>query len=153
MTTSNQNHEHSITATHVPVETGNEGAAFLQTLFGDHAIDCILGERLIFQWARKIIEGYAGGQWCYFKLSNGSGFSMPSGDGPVNVTVDSNLFFSEMSREAAGIVVTLYALNHMVWRLAVEHDGRAERIQQSYELLRDYVSQHQESRLINAAID
>ena len=58
-----------------------------------------------------------------------------------------NFFDGEMSADAAGIVATLYGLNHLI---SIKH---SDMLIERYHGLCQYVGQHTESSLIWRAID
>ena len=130
----------SITATVVEVV---ERTNFLPTYFKEKFC---LGETLIYSFMDKLFEEYSGGYWEFFKLSNGGFYMAPTGYEKITCNAD-NGFCGEMSGNAAGIVVTLYTLNVIANKTKQDHF-----IEMYYRLI-DYISVHEESGKIYAAID
>lgn len=133
---------------------GRQRMSFLPALFG---VRCMMqGEALVFGYANKLIKGYGGGHWEFARLivdgDAGGGYMIPpSEDGKVTVEVSGNYYTGTMSADAAGIVVTLFALCH----LADMNDGHAvyEMLALHYHALRDFACEHAEASAILAAID
>jgi len=125
---------------------------FLPRVFGRHMMR---GESLVYDWARRLCPDYTGGSWHFYDLSNG-GFYLALSDAPgsvvagqpdqMRICVDGNGFEESMSCDAAGIVITLFALNQMSW---IGVDGMAD----AYHRLLDFAAEHAEHRLILSAID
>ena len=139
----------AITSTRVPDPLRLQ---FLPRVFGA----CMMrGETLVFDWAKRLCPDYTGGGWHFYDLSNG-GFYLALATAPTDtqdgqpdrmrIRVDGNGFDDDMSLDAAGIVITLFALNHMTW------DGLDHLVDAYYRLL-DFAAEHAESRLILSAID
>ena len=122
--------------------------AFLPKFFGLRHM--MAGESQVYDWMKALCPSYCGGYWQFFTLSNG-GFYMALDDGGrgthLHLRWSGNGFDGEMSCDAAGVAVTLYALSH----LAIETED--ERIGELYHLLRDFAAFHAERRSIFAVID
>ncbi|HFQ7030076.1 TPA: antirestriction protein [Yersinia enterocolitica] len=124
---------------------------FLVTLFGNWFLR---GEALVFNLARHHCQEYNGGSWHYVRLSNGGGYMYPESPEWFNVSVNSNQFGGEMSAEAAGIVLTIFALNRLSWSAYDNnYQGFADKLIIEQERLKDYAEQHPESALIYRAIN
>lgn len=134
---------------------GSRRLAFLPKHFGKAML---LVESTVYDNAREICESYAvegGGFWEYVDLSNGGGFMFPRGDkANVQVVVSGNGYKGEMSREALGILTTLYALS-VVSMHAFQHghEDDAERLSVKYHALRAYMLEHPERAALLAAAD
>ncbi|MCY0388411.1 antirestriction protein [Robbsia sp. Bb-Pol-6] len=118
-------------------------ANFLPTYFGKHFVR---GEAMIYDWASRLSLEYSGGIWEFFELSNG-GFYLAPLSGPVRVQWDLNGFDGVLSADAFGIVVTMFALCHLV------ELTRDRVIGQRYHHLRDFAFDHAEAATIGGAID
>ena len=105
------------------------------------------GERLIFSWLRELSNDYQGGYWHYYWLSNGAFYMAPDISSKLRLVWANNFFDGEMSADAAGIVATLYGLNHLS---SIKHN---DMLSERYHGLCQYVAQHSESSLIWRAID
>jgi len=103
-------------------------------------------ETLVFSYMATFSAGYSGGMWDFYDLSNGGFYVAPKGEDNVIFDVASNWFQGELSPDAAGIVVTLYALNRLL------SNGNQRYIEHYYNLL-DYAAQHPEASKIRGAID
>ena len=69
-------------------------------------------EPVIYGITERMAEDYSGGYWDMYTLSNGGFYMAPSGDDVFHVTCD-NMFEGDLSRDATGIVATLYAYSHL----------------------------------------
>jgi hypothetical protein len=90
---------------------------------------------------------YDGGYWDFHELSNGGFFMAPKQSTDVHLFCAGNGFDGSISPEAAGIVVTLFAISRVLGHFY--NEGLIDR----YYLLRDYALNHAESEQIFAAID
>jgi len=115
---------------------------FLPRLFGRNFM---LGERYVYSFMRKLCPSYAGGLWDFYNVPK-SGYLALQAAGPITLSSE-NGFSGEVSRDAAGIIVTLYALSHLAARtyddLVVDH----------FHYLRNFAGDHPEAKSILAAID
>lgn len=116
---------------------------FLPTLFGRHFMQV---ESAAYTWMRKLCGDYEGGYWEFLTLPNGGGYLRPA-DGPWVLDVDGNGFRGRLSNDAAGIVVTLFALSHLSFRFPDSELGGI------YHRVLEYAKQHPEAEKILAAID
>ena len=121
---------------------------FLPTYFGPRLM--MRGEALVYGWMRRLAEGYNGGFWNYYTLTNG-GFYMAPVLGRLRLEVDGNGYGGEMSADAAGIVATLFVLG----QLSAETQGTDEcdALIDRYHWLREYAGTHAEAAQIYRAID
>ena len=67
-------------------------------------------ERHVYCWMRRLCPHYDGAYWNFYDLSNGGFYIAPADEKKMWLTWPGNYFNDEMSADAAGIVVTLYAL-------------------------------------------
>lgn len=105
-------------------------------------------EPSIFGIAGQLSKDYDGGYWNFHRLSNGGFYMAPEHDKPFAVMAD-NGFEGQLSAEAFGIVVCLYAYSG----LSFGGDRLAEVCAEHYHLLRAFALDHPESRSILAATD
>ena len=103
-------------------------------------------ERHVFGWMRRLCGDYDGGFWEFYDLSNGGFYIALAGEKKMWLTWPGNYFNDEMSADAAGIVVTLYALNDFAEQIS---PAFGEKHRQLY----DYIESHPEAQAIYAAID
>lgn len=109
----------------------------------------LLGPR-IFAWMDRLCTEYSGGIWHFHTLSNGGVFMVPEADNDDDKWTLFNSMNgneSELSSEAAGIVVCLMEFNHHACR--TECDAMTEH----YYRLRDYALNHPECCAIMHIID
>lgn len=130
----------AITCSVVP---GDERLKFLPRVFGRRYMQ---GESAVFTWMRCLNSSYNGGFWDFVDLSNGGFYLRLVGDQPVAISVETNGYMGAMSPDAASIVVSLFAINELLF------DG-AHELDDAYYALRDYALQHAECREILKAID
>jgi hypothetical protein len=130
-----------VTATTVPEE---KRMGFLPRLFGDRLI---VGEATAMSWAATLSVDYQGGLWDFHDLSNGGGYMAPTTPERLRLQWADNHFDGVMSADAAGIVFTLYALNHLAHRYEDEAFVRL------FHLLLDFAKGHPEARRILSVID
>ena len=130
----------AITCSVVP---GDERLKFLPRVFGRRYIQ---GETAVFTWMRRLCRNYNGGFWDFVDLSNGGFYLRLVRDEPLAISVSTNDYAGAMSADAASIVVSLFAINELLFAGAHELDD-------AYYALRDYALQHAECREILKAID
>ncbi|HIF4776407.1 TPA: antirestriction protein [Citrobacter freundii] len=111
----------------------------------------ILLEPRIFGWMDRLCEGYNGGIWHFYTLSNGGAFMAPEPDERhdeqwtlFNVMNGNG---ADMSAEAAGIAACLLEYSHHAYR--TECTAMAAH----YYRLRDYAMSHPECSAIMRVID
>jgi hypothetical protein len=128
----------------------NQRMDVLPALFGSAFMR---GENLITGYMRNICAGYGGGYWDFIRLSNGGFYLRPDMD-TVELSIAGNGFEKEVSADAAGIVVTLYALNILMWDSAdSDRDELLNHLYQQSEMLKDYAETISERSAIYRAID
>lgn len=104
-------------------------------------------ESLVYSYMECFSEGYKGGSWEFYDLSNGGFYMSLSSDRVFNVEVTSNRFEGQLSADAASIVANLFALCHMA------NAHKQEYLTELYYELKDYAGLHPESMQILRAID
>lgn len=104
-------------------------------------------EMLAYHFMDQYCETYRGGYWHFYALSNGGMFICPDSADPFRVVNEVNTCDTVLSAEAAGIGVTLYALNALCFG---PHD---DRLVELYHALREFAAEHPEGRGIFAFID
>lgn len=116
-------------------------------LFGVH-FPCWL-EPYIFELTRNIAPSYQGGYWHFYSLSNG-GFYMALDSEQEYAVICENGFEGHLSADALGVTSCLYAYSHLSF---CNHRGFAEMCAEQYHLLRSFMLEHQEAKVILRAID
>lgn len=111
--------------------------------FGRHMLAV---EQTVYCFMQRLSPNYQGGYWHYYELSNG-GFYMAPQEGKLRIRVEGNGFEGEMSGDAAGITVCLFAFSDLSFRTGDDAIAR------HYHLLRDYALEHGEAQLILDATD
>ena len=105
-------------------------------------------EPTIFGITERMAEGYNGGYWDMFTLSNGGFYMAPAEDRVYHVTCD-HMFEGDLSADALGITACLYAYSHLSFS-----DGRFARVCAChYHRLREYMFEHPEVSAILGATD
>ncbi|OAI04890.1 antirestriction protein [Methylomonas methanica] len=123
---------------------------FLPKYFGGIEL-MVTGEMLVYQTAETLCPDYKGGYWLFHELSNGGFYMAPDSDEPMRISVDGNWFDGVMSSDAAGIVITLFAVNRLIHTM---HGRRnVDALIDRYHWLRAFAAEHADARLILAAID
>ena len=122
---------------------------FLPHYFGSRFF--MRGEALVYAWLRDLCPSYDGGFWQYHELTNGGFYMAPDLGCKLSFKVDGNGFSGDMSADAAGVVVTLFALS----QLAAEVAGTdaADALIDRFYFLREFAHGHAEAGAIFAAID
>ena len=144
-----QQDERSIQA---KILTGSRRLAFLPKHYGKAML---LVESVVYENAKEICDAYRGGYWEYVDLSNGGAFMFPRGDAAnMTVSIHGNGYTGELSREAFGILTTLYALSVVSMHVYQQgHEADADRLSTQYHRLRDYMLEHPEREALFAAAD
>lgn len=122
---------------------------FLPTYFGAELM--LIGEMLVYQTADELCPDYKGGYWLFHEVSNGGFYMAPDFAAPMRISVSGNYFDGVMSPDAAGVVISLFAINRLIDRMHGQRDVDA--LIDRYHFLRDFASEHAEAGLIFAAID
>ena len=106
-------------------------------------------EPLVYATADRLSSDYAGGYWEFYALSNGAFYMAPIGDKTFHVTCE-NSFEGELSADALGITVCLYACSHLSFSGML---GFADMCAQQQHRLRKYALEHNDAEEIMGAID
>jgi len=109
------------------------------------------GENLLYVHANRFVQGYTGGHWNYYTLSNGGFFAALDSDQKQHLVIPLNYCSEVMSAEAAGVTLTLFMLGRLLCARIPQVE--AERITELYYKLRDYAVGHPEGQAILTAID
>lgn len=117
---------------------------FLPRHFGKRMLQV---ENYIYHRFGSLCKDYRGGYWEFFDLSNGGCYFAPCGL-QFHIEQPTNGFDGTVSGDAAGIIVTLYAMSELAFQYKVE-EIFATRFYQ----LRDFAGTHAERALIFHAID
>lgn len=104
-------------------------------------------EALVFAYMAKLSVDYSGGYWHYYTLSNGGFYMAPAIDKAMRIEWNGNGYSGIMTADAAGIIATLFAVNH----LAAETD--TDKMTELYHQLLHFACGHPEDKAILAAID
>ncbi len=124
----------------------DERENFLPTLFGrkhffvaEPALYSLMG------WLSP--QDYGGGFWDFKELNGTALYMVPPAKEVYRIECETNGYSGEVSADAAGIIVTLFALSHLSFKF--EDDVFAT----GYNRLRDYADGHPEASAIYLAID
>ena len=123
----------------------NQRMAVTERLFGIHFP--LQLEPVIYGITERMAEDYSGGYWEFHTLSNGGFYMAPSSDQVFHVTCD-NTFEGDLSADALGITSCLYAYSHLSFA-----GDFAREYARHYHLLRDFMMDHPEVRVILGATD
>ncbi|WP_127958523.1 antirestriction protein [Serratia microhaemolytica] len=107
---------------------------------------------LCFRFARQFCDDYLIDSWDWYTLSNGGFFICPKTEKTYRISVQSNYYQGEMSAQALGITVSLFALCALA-ELAHDKNQEDEYFTECYHWLRDYSFDVRESFAIAGAID
>ena len=92
-------------------------------------------------------QDYGGGFWDFKELNGQALYMVPPEREGYRIQCDGNGYSGQVSADAAGIIVTLFALSHLSFKF--ESDVFAT----GYNRLRDYADGHPEASAIYLAID
>lgn len=105
-------------------------------------------ENYIYEIADRLINGYSGGYWEFVELSNEGFYLKPClGLDKVEIHIADNGYSGEVSEDAAGIIVTCFSLNFLLYK------WQDKSLYHYYESLIAYTYFHEEMREIRAALD
>jgi hypothetical protein len=116
----------------------------LPRYFGDRLM---IFEGAVYDFMHRFAPDYRGGFWQFYELSNG-GFYMAPDRGAYRFCVETNGYEGELSADAAGITVCLFACSHLSFS-----DRRGDLFAERFHQLRDFALAHPEAGQIFAAID
>jgi Antirestriction protein len=105
-------------------------------------------EGAVYDFMRRFSPDYRGGFWDFIDLSNGGFYMTPQHEGTFRFSVDTNGYQGEMSSDAAGITVCLFAYSHLSFRYADD-----QVFADHFHRLREFAMDHAEAPAIFAAID
>jgi hypothetical protein len=118
-------------------------------------------------------SNYDGGMWNFYEVPRGinghvapwtdiittrpTGYIAPA-EGTYRLTIPGNYFDADVSADAAGIIATLFILNHLSWKVSEmgsEYASTCQGLVDRQDALKDYISiiKHPERELIFRAID
>jgi hypothetical protein len=139
--------------------------AFLPNHFTQVAM--IRVESLIYAYADRYLDGYHGGVWDFAETPSGAGFMIPpvgpvsacAGDEPIQTgaydwrpSEVSCFDGGRISREAAGLALTILAVNHLLFRFQ-DNTRVYDRLVYEYTGLMEYAHQHPEARTLYRILD
>lgn len=125
-----------------------EDAQRLMTLPHHFGNRLLAFEAAVYDFMRRFSPDYRGGFWNFIELSNNGFYMSPEHEGTFRFSVDTNGYAGEMSPDAAGITVCLFAYSHLSFRYS-DNDVFAEH----FHRLRDFAIGHAEASEIFAAVD
>jgi hypothetical protein len=119
---------------------------FLRSLFGyEHFL---VGENAIYNFMGWLSpQDYGGGYWEFYALDGGPLYMVPPEKDQYRITCDTNGYHGTASSDAAGIIVTLFALSHLSFQF------ESERLSEAFQRLHEYAASHPEAATIFGAID
>lgn len=122
-----------------------ERMGFLPRLFGPSLM--IVGENAVYTFMSRMCAEYRGGFWDFLEAGDAL-YLAPRSPERFALQWDGNGYQGVVSKDAAGIIVTLFTLSHMsmIYR---NRDALAE----AYDRLLENASRHPEASDISRAID
>jgi hypothetical protein len=111
--------------------------------FGRHMMTV---EHKIYNLMGRFVADYKGAFWEFYELSNGGMYMAPRIPS-VRLSIQSNGFQGQMSADAAGITVCLFAFS------LLSFEGNDEVFARHFHWLREFALGHAEATQIFAAID
>jgi hypothetical protein len=105
-------------------------------------------EPVIYALTDRIANGYDGGYWNFYTLSNGGFYMAPSEDRIFHVKCR-NMYEGDLSADPLGITACLYAHSNLSFPLS----DIAREYGRPFHLLRQYMLDHSEVREIPGATD
>jgi hypothetical protein len=102
-------------------------------------------ENAIYDWMSELAADYRGGLWEFVRIESGGGYLRPPGK--EHRLGCANGFEGTVSADAAGIIVTMYALSHLSFECP------SQLLAERYMQVRVLVMEHPECESILDAID
>ncbi len=135
----------------VTVVPEDERLDFLPDLVG---LRCMDVELAIFQFMGKLDNLYKGGYWDFVRINSGGGYLRPDWEGKRQLIWPDNCSDELVSADAAGIVVTLFALSRVSFISAEKEQwNAAERLSKVHRQITEFSRHHPEGSQIAALID
>ena len=106
-------------------------------------------EPTIYALADELSRDYQGGYWHFYRLDNGAFYMAPGSETPFHV-ISPNGFAGELSPEAFGITVCLFAFSNLCFGGDTDFTAVCA---EHFHGLRRYALAHSEAQAILAAID
>lgn len=110
-------------------------------------LDWLRFESGAYQMLKDATNGYEGGLWDFYSLSNGGFYMAPTGCPVLHLRGPDNGFEGLLSADAAGIYATAMALSHLSFQSHSDLPGV------KFHLLRDFYVNHAEARTLFRALD
>ena len=103
-------------------------------------------QNMIFSMYHRMSEDYRGGDWDWYRLSNGGVYVAPRIGGTVSISCE-NMYRAEVSAQAAGLIACAMAYSYLSLAAGGDCYGRG------YLLLFPYLAQQPDAACIFAALD
>ncbi|WP_018276005.1 antirestriction protein [Teredinibacter turnerae] len=113
----------------------------------------LLFEQSIYGYTSHFVEGYQGGFWEFYELSNGGFYMSFASDKTFTFSNPDNYFSETMDADTISIIINLYVFNHLAFKYSGKNDSHSMKFMQLYTNLYDYTKTHPEATLIMRAID
>lgn len=104
-------------------------------------------ELLVYHWMDRLCDGYSGGYWLFYELSNGGFYMAPQNKTEFETQCPGFGDSVRLSADAAGLVACLFAVNQ------IANETATDDIINLYYRIRDYAAGHAEAAGIFRAID
>ncbi|QAB00979.1 antirestriction protein (plasmid) [Agrobacterium tumefaciens] len=119
---------------------------FLPALFGSSLL--MVAENAVYGFMERISPlDYGGGFWDFYEYEGKPLFLAPRSKSRFRITGDITCFQGEVSAEAAGIIVTMFAHSHLSFQF------QSDLLPEGYGRLYAYSADHPEAAEIYQAID
>lgn len=122
-----------------------ERMGFLPRLFGPSLM--MVGENLVYTFMSKMSAEYRGGFWDFMEAGDAL-YMAPQSPDRVSMSWDMNGYDGVVSKDAAGVIVTLFALSHMCGVY-----GNRDNLAAAYDRLFKVAARNPEAHEIFRAID
>ncbi len=113
----------------------------------------IIFEQNIYGYTDHFVEGYSGGFWQFYELSNGGFYMSVDCDKEVTFENPDNYFSEIMDADTMSIIINLYVTNHLAFKYHDSNDEAAAIFTRLYLHLLEYAKEQPNASTILRAID
>lgn len=109
---------------------------------------CMIFEMTVYGFADRFSSDYNGGFWKFYTVEPEGFYIAPESETPFKVANDMNYFEGELSADAFGIALCLFALSHMTFA-----PNAPEILTERFHQLREFALDHVEASAIFGFLD
>jgi hypothetical protein len=109
---------------------------------------CLRFEMTVYSLADRFSADYGGGFWRFYKLQPNGFYIAPESDASFKIINEMNYFEGELSADAFGIALCLFALSHMSFA-----DNAPQILAERFHQLREFALDHAEASAIFSFLD